>query len=303
MNSAIVAYGGRSLAYRGARAILSRRYGVKAYRAANVIRRVWKYRKPLMRAARGVYRASKRRKTPMERRLVHSPQVKTRSTGDPHATFATSHNPQTLHFKVLPYPRDADIDPNSGIGSNGIRISQDIYLRGFKICRMFWFDKSFATNGPYMVHWALVQAKDNDTKTTEIEGSLRRQFFRVHNNFDEKALNFDDNSATWNQIYNCAPMNPSGDWRILTHWKRRIESRNGENQSSTKWLFKIEKYFKLRQATHFQRKSGDTDRPDDIPNHPVYEVWWHSAMTPTDHFNGHILRSVATNTCYYHNKV
>lgn len=297
-------YGARAVAYRGARAILSRRYGAKAYRAANVIRRAWKYRRPLMRVARYAYRAAKRRKTGPERRLVKVSKTKSQATAQAFPSTSSTHNIQTLHFAVIPYPKDPDTFLD--IGANGYRRGQDIYLKGVKICRHFHITND-NSSWPHMVHWALVQHKENDERQDAIEGSLRRQFFRVHNDANQKTLNFDDNTANWNQIYNCAPMNPDGDWNILTHWKMRLEpapGRGATGMPSTKWLKTVSKYYKLRTPVHFQNKLDDppNSRSDDIPNNPVYEVWWFSAIMPQGHSATQTLQSAAYNTTYYSNK-
>lgn len=301
---ALTRYGARSspsaMVLRSVRGALMNRYGSRAGVAARVIGTAWRNRKAIGAVTRRLALRRWRSAVPtrLGRRMVpDSNRVKSKAASTAYATTSRVTLVQTLDWQALVYP-DRSVDGNDM--TNNIRLSQQIRLKGFKICRTF--ASNYANNDPIIVHWALMQDKDNDRPTDAIANSLKRQFFRVHNDVQKKHLAFTDTNAFWSHHYNCAPINPDGDWKILTHLKFRIDPKD-KGVPSTNWIKTHERFYPVRKWAHFNNVDTQANLPSNIPDHPIYEVWWFSAMEPPGHNAGGSIRTHANNICYFSNKV
>lgn len=295
-----------AMVLRSVRRGLMNRYGSRAGVAARVIGTAWRHRRAIgavskrlaMRKWRSVVLGKSFSKNKYERRLIKAPKQRVHATQQPFPTTSETIAIQTLYVAALPYP---PLPINDDYALNAVRKSQSIKLHGFKICRQFQLNTD-AIKDPVMVHWALVQTKDNDTQDANIITSFKRQFFRAHNDQNQKTLDFNDNTSGWSMHYNCANLSGDGDFNVLTHWRMKLEGRQGDNQTSDMWLKTIERYFKISTLMNFQNYAGEVGRSKDIPNHPIYEIMWWSPITPNGFNNTVNLQTRSSNTCYFHNK-
>lgn len=182
--------------------------------------------------------------------------------------------------------------PQHSVGNQiGSRDTNRVYLKGIKLCRQFFRTNNAGRNLPQMkINYALVQLKcplSNVESSNETAGALaalariRENFFRA-NVFDSaRAISFFDytNGTDWSNIYNCQPMNPNGNFNILTRMSKTLTTRFNSDRADSKWYWDINKYQKVGKWISFDSSSHY------YAANPIFEVWWINQVNPLDFNN------------------
>ncbi|MGL6009821.1 MAG: hypothetical protein ACRC1D_10240 [Culicoidibacterales bacterium] len=288
---------GSMLARRAARYALMKGYGGRAGQAARLISGAWRRRKTIYKAAASLKRAGSYLRRPKKRRiesrLVRYKVQNRHGTSTGYSSNLITYGPQTLYVETIPFPSAR----NPAI-SEGERIGSRIFVHGIKICRTFnVVSEGFPIR--YQLNWALVQAKEgvvNDAAdVATIKAQIKEDFFR-ETGITGRVSQFEDSPALWNAKYNCAPMNPNSDYKIITRWKFDIEQLR-PNVPTSHCIKKIDKYFRLKLPMEFEDNSFTQ------PKHAIYELFWFSAVLQKQH------QAFAQITCnknlqtYYSNKM
>ena len=259
------------------------RYGAglpaaRRYMAAYKIAR-WavKNRRGIKRVARRAYRTGRQVKAKMSKRTQPSVRQASKKRADAVWTgSADALSMGRLNISSLPYPvHTTDNDVNG-------RVSNTILTKGIKICRTFEY-RGGSSIGPIMVNWALIQLKHDEPEVswpTQIE----EDFWRRYDGLQDKSANWSNYIATsiWDESYNCLPMNPSSDFKILTRKKfvlhretgtgSAVATRRGAGPS----IKKIERYFKVYKKQEFSRTT------EGQPTNPILEIYWYNTLTPRE---------------------
>ncbi|UOF77163.1 putative capsid protein [Circoviridae sp.] len=282
--------------------------------AAGVLQAAWRRRQQIKRAYNVVRRGVKRYKmSKIGKRMVAGTRAASKVRGERSAesSDAVFIEHQTLHARLMTYPEYRTT------GVLGSRDQYTILLKGWKICRQFHFvnpapeSEAPQIGGPIIMHWALVQQKRTQESDTTLIGDLKDRFFRNNSTDDDKYSSFVNAVplSEWKAIFNCNPMNPDGEFKVLTHLRHRLQAparnaglfvTNGSvNPKEAIW--EIRKYIKVNRKQTF----GKLDSY--VPNHPIYEVYWYSTQTPQDapdlNMNGTYVRTFAEHQVYYDQNV
>lgn len=175
-----------------------------------------------------------------------------------------------LQFEWPSHSTDNDI---------GTRSRNAIKLKGIKLCRQFYNDTPSNNNSIYRVHWALIQFTGKNTFPAAAD--IKPSFFRTNASTTSRSEDFVDmqDGDSFEAKYNCQPMNPNNQYKILTrrHWKITAQDNNQPNMNSGKIM--IEKYIKFNKNFTFD------NRTDVNPRYPICEVFWLHAEDPLSHTN------------------
>jgi hypothetical protein len=253
-------------AYRAGKWQLYKRYGRK-YQAA-------------MKVGSFLYKNRNKIKQVLRRRTAPGVQIHSKAAANSPAFGSNSVILATLTTSDLPWPlRGAD-------GTN-FRDSNLIYVKGIKICRQFEYDVASGSQalnkadiGPIVVHWCLLQLK-NDEGTGEISSELPQRFFR-DNSQDGRTRDFNNAGpvvpAVWDMAKNCLPINPNDKVRILTRKKKTLIARGGgQNNTARGSYWKLEKYYPVKKRFNFAGANSA------FPSQRIFEVFWYEAMSETQY--------------------
>lgn len=255
-------------AYRAGKWGLYQRYGRKYQAAVKVGSFLYKNRGKVKAISKAVLR---RRTAPGVKSYSKS------STNSP-ALGSTSIILATLYISDFPWPaRGSD-------GAN-FRDSNVIFVKGIKVCRQFEYN-AFAGQiaganidiGPIVVHWALLQLK-NDEGTSEISQELPDRFFR-DNSVDSRTRSFGNATAasTWDMGKHCLPINPNDKVRILTRKKKTLIARGGGQNNTSKGSFwNIERYYPMKKRMNFAGANSQ------FPAQRIFECYWCEAKTDSQY--------------------
>lgn len=245
-----------------------------------------------------------RRKTKFGSRMKATvPRLATPSIQASPPEFNTTIGLGVLYLKRISMP-----PPSNNPNRFNVRQGSAIYLKGIKFCRQFEFlrpSEAVDRVPPVMVHWAVIQLKDASTPILEQRSSIQSKFFRQANEDQDREAPFIDNAASgsrWSAQMNCAPMNPDGEFNILTHQKWIMEQGSffptdtGPNVRPGNYIKQIDKYVPVHKKVDFQSSANE------IPTHPLYECVWYQTLTPSYYPNNSATEAIATwdwNTVYY----
>lgn len=253
----------------------SRRYVM----AARAIQGAWRHRRTIKRAAKYVYRARKRARTSkVGRRATAAGRVRNvaMKKQDAYPTgLASTGAMGRIHAASMPWP---ELTTTNTLTS---RQRNTIHITGIKICRQFTYPAPATDVGPIELHWCLVQAKDPAMQSTSLD--YQNDFFRDNNTNTSRSVNFPTytGSSPWNMLMNCAPMNPNGKLKILTHRKFALVPYNANNYADKAGVnrqphyVKIDRYFKIN-------KNFNWDNDTDVnPQNQIFELWWYNTIEPS----------------------
>jgi len=236
-------------------------------------------------AARYVYRTgvskykeamANRRMTQAASRMVSPPRHLTEAYQSGHQAENISIKLMNLHINAVTFP----------IGGSGVgdRQSLNMDLRGLKFCRTFELrQQNNAAQGipPVTVHWALIQLKCANKDPAEWEDDIKEKFFRSYTDTNARYQPFINNGpdSGWTTHGNCLPVNPSGEFKLLSHRKWMLtQPRDTSYYYPIKAIqARLEKYVPVKQRLEFDRIESS------IPTHPIIECIWYQTNTPHDY--------------------
>lgn len=227
------------------------------------------------------------------------------------------------YFELLPYPKPRGFTLVGGTTTSlgfGTRISPHVWMKGMKICRMFWRNPNNAnhiTGGDYLVNYCLIQM-DKDRNITESSLDVAQvykvfdKFFRDYSETDETYRKFEDivvypQTALADYKFHklCASINPdNGMFKLLMRKKFTLKCPTSFNQQNLagdtrSGTVLFEKYKKLPHRVSWEDNDNSV-----TPERPIYELWWAYPKSPAQNLNvsGSIhYQTCATNTMYYKN--
>lgn len=158
----------------------------------------------------------------------------------------------------------------SRTGELGEREGSTVFLKGIRICEQYEWTGTEARDAIEM-HFALVQLRclEDDPVT-----KFAPKFFRDNSSKGDKSFPFTNASGatTWDFRYNCLGINPD-QFQIITHRKKTLFRATTDRG---RWIWKINKYFKIKKCLHFD------DDSDILPNKPFYVVFWWNYAAQTN---------------------
>lgn len=195
-------------------------------------------------------------------------------------------NLRTLDLAFLPNPA-----PATNPADFNVREKATCYYSGYKICRVFE-NRGTSFGSIFTVNYAIIQfnrgfiseyeSGNEPTETATLE-EVKKNFFR--NNLDKttRTENFQDastgGSSLWDMTYDCRPMNPNKNYKIIFRKKFTLYPRaasGGERQRLNHSFKRIEMYLPVKKRMGFQ------DRFSNLCNTPFAEIWWTNSRSPAD---------------------
>lgn len=267
----------------------ARNAGIKAL---SYLQRRWRGKKMLYRkrASRAIsnYRRSGYYQTKYGRRLKTQPAVqKSQALGViPMASNQLTLIPLgNLVFRALDWPAGNN---NSIVMRQ--RASSDILLKGIRFVRSFEFLRGgtefIPPCPPIMMHWALIQFKNANVDTANYDAEIRKDFFRVFYEGNDREDPFPNNSSSsnWTTLLNTAKMNPDGNFNIITHRKRIMQQGpafppggDGWNLKARDYIWQFDRYIKFNKRVDWSNSFGSR------PTNDIVEVFWCQTLTPKDY--------------------
>lgn len=242
-----------------------------------------------------------KRKSIVARRMEPSPK---RHCGTRAATFQTSFE-GSLEIGKLQVRSMIMPVWNPGSQEMGNRTTLNIMLKGFKICRQFYFGQLDGDPfvGPIKITYYLVQNKNANESTDTFANRLPIEMFRSNVDNLDRATDFDITSPNWDSTKLCAPLNPDNNINILKKMtKVLMQDRPTDGQaldSPWKYTWQIDRYIKFGKLLHWEKLDNF------LPTHPIYEVYWYETLNPSVRPTSNQPRPVDTwshHILYYGNK-
>jgi hypothetical protein len=157
---------------------------------------------------------------------------------------------QTMYFKQFTWP----VADSTLVNSKIARETDDVFLKGIKLDRTF---RAFArAQGPIEIHYFILQAKDNDTTFGLVSDSIRRGFFRSHNEDTDEERDFVDEAAAYSRSFGSCLKNQDADWKTVYAKKFTLRQKSNQVQIKCDKMI-LRDYIKINKLMHFQ-KSTDT---------------------------------------------
>lgn len=244
--------------------------------------------KGLGRSARVIQRAWKRRRSKRTRRsrMQSSAEGGGKASESIKNAVARSVFLRVIDGEWLPNAR-APIQPNDF----NVRDKANVYYSGYKICRVF------ENRGPeyqdiYTVNYAIIQYNRGIKSGTlpdpenfdTIKPILKENFFRQNLEVSTRTADFQDapiaGTALWDMTYDCRPMNPNKNYKIIMRKKFTLYPRaagGGERGQRLNQNFK-----RLEFWLPIKKKMGFQDRAAELCNTPFAEIWWTNTRSPDD---------------------
>lgn len=205
------------------------------------------------------------------------------------------------------------VAPDFNSNNVGATDSLTCDVRGYKICREFYFNGFFANTtqlGPVEVHYAIIQWKCPISQAS-VDALLPEKFFRASYYNDKMGEDFglvgSPSNAyplagdPWLMKLNCLAMNPNNGYNIITHKKRVIAPIiNGDRPAGGKGYggncWKIDMWLPIGKKMELEDKNTARWK------YPLYEVYWVNAINSMHHSSDTASQSglIKTNV---HNKV
>lgn len=275
--------------------------------AYRVGRFVYKNRSKIKRAymaSRQIVRYSRKRKmTFAARQMEREPKRRAPAKMDPFqdSSFQLECVIGELYVRVLPLPNPPTA---TNVSELGVRTSFSVMVKGYKICRHFFFgpgQEGFDPVPPIKLTYYLVQPKAPDLSPNQFDINIKDGFFRSHADPEDRQTSF-DNTAPWSSVKLCAPLNPDKNFNILKKMTRIMRQNEGDTGPGAYpynvWM--IDRYCKIGKTLTWNNQE------EILPMHPIYEIWWYETLNSFERpsvlqsFQG--VRTWANHILYYDNK-
>ncbi len=189
------------------------------------------------------------------------------------------------------------------------RETNRMYLKGIKLCRQFYRTNGGGKNLPQMkFNYALVQLKcplspegtNSDTEgAAEALAKIKEKFWRINTFTGTRSVDFNQYvpGQPWTNIYNCQPMNPNGNFNILSKYSKTLTTRANSISGGHAWYWQLDKYIKVGKKMVFD------SLPAVYPQNPIFEIWWYNQVNPLDYDQNNIdsiqAETFANHTTYF----
>lgn len=215
--------------------------------------------------ARAAYKSGRRAIRKYARRALPGSNKKVPSKGEweptPNTETALTQMQLREYRIVLP---DLDTRTNH-------RLSDQMFLKGIKICGMFRNDNPY----PVTLHMAIIQYRSDYGSDTA--GERKDRFFSDHSGL-VKSIDFPATSpVTWDVRYNCNPIN-SNRCNVITHRKFFLDKYTaGDSLKDSHYMTQHNKYYAIKRRLDFH-DDGDT-----INKKPFFLMFWWQCVKPGDY--------------------
>jgi len=244
-----------------------RRYAPEVARAATTIGRMYRRYK------------RKRGRYGIGARTVPGARTRTKAYNPSPTTSATSLQLGKLLTNTLPYPLPSDTNvPNR-------RQEMAVLIKGWKLCRDIYYTAPRGQTGdigPIEVHYCLFQLKCPNPTPGSYTG-IESEFFRDNSGGVNFSKDFDGytDSSPWSMHFNCCPVNPNNDFKILMHKKKILYQRppaevGDAAPDNARNYWRIRKYMKVNRNTVFENDTSSE------PKQPIFEALWVNTCNPSD---------------------